>query len=97
MCQCSLDVSFLEVVLPSFLVLAMKACHHYPLLMREGEHVVLASVENDTTKGFKLFKAIVVDDLAADLGDDSDISRIHEQDVEHGDGEARWDLVLAGL
>ena len=66
-CQRSLDVIFFEVVFPSFLVLAVKTCQHYTLFVRESEHIIFDSIEANSTKGFKLFIAIVVDDLTADL------------------------------
>jgi len=95
--QCSLYVSLLQEVLPSVLIFAFKRRNHDLLLVREGEQLMLVSVEQDSSEGLQLLKTIVVNDLSADLRHDRDVGGIHKENVEHGDCEASWHFILSWL
>ena len=86
----------LEEVFPRILVLALQRGDHDLLFVREAQELLFARVEQHTPERSQLFKAVVEDNLTAVLGDHSDVRRIHEDDVKHGDGKAGWNLVLCG-
>ena len=95
--KCGLYVSLLQEVLPGVLIFAFERCNHDLLLVREGEQLMLVSVEQDSSEGLQLLKTIVVNDLSADLRHDRDVGRIHKENVEHGDCEASWHFILRWL
>lgn len=91
------DVVLPEEVLPGVLVFTLQRGEHDSFFVREGKQLVLHRVEKHSLKRSEFLKTVVVDDLPADLGDDRDVRGVHEDDVEHGDGEAAWDLILGRL
>ena len=95
--KCGLYVSLLQEVLPGVLIFAFERRNHDFLLVREGEQLMLVSVEQDSSEGLQLLKTIVVNDLSADLRHDRDVGRIHKENVKHGDCEASWHFILRWL
>jgi len=89
-----IDVAVFKEIFPGVLVLSLQRGDHNLLLVGEAEKLVLACVEEDATQRSQLLKTVVVDDLATVFGDDCYVGRVHKDDVEHRDSEARRHLVF---
>ena len=86
--QCLFHDSFLQVVLPSILILTLQVGDRDGLFREVNHEIVGSKVHLNASNRLDCLEVVTVHDFAGDLRNDSQVSRVLEHDVEQGDGEA---------
>mmetsp|Transcript_7263 Transcript_7263/g.6391 ORF Transcript_7263/g.6391 Transcript_7263/m.6391 type:complete len:435 (-) Transcript_7263:972-2276(-) len=90
--QCIFDEASLEVVLPGVLVFAFEVCEEDFFLGGVEEGLVGEEVHLDALEDEVI--VLIVHDFIGDLGQNSQILRVHEYDVVGGEGEGVGEVVV---